>query len=77
MIKKELQKNWRSLATQILKAELARKGFSYQDLVDALKKIGIDKTVNNVTVTINRGSFPFIFFLQCAEALGLEKINLV
>lgn len=67
---------WQKQATNLLKAELARKGMGYDDLRQALKKIGIEKTTNNINVTINRGTFSFLFFLQCAEAIQLDKIQL-
>lgn len=67
---------WDNLATNILKSELKRKAFSYDDLSTALAKINVKKTPNNLAVTINRGTFSFAFFLQCAEALDLEKLNI-
>jgi len=68
--------HWQKLATNILKAELARRGLTYDDLRLALEKIGINKTATNINVTINRGTFSFVFFLQCAEAIQLDKIQL-
>lgn len=67
---------WQRQATNLLKAELARKGMGYDELREALKNIGVDKTTNNINVTINRGTFSFSFFLQCAEAIQIEKIQL-
>ena len=67
---------WQKKATNLLKAELARKGIGYDELRQALEKIGIEKSTNNINVTINRGTFSFLFFLQCAEAIQLDKIQL-
>lgn len=71
-----IETSWQNQATNILKGELARKGIGYEDLSQALKKIGVDKTANNINVTINRGTFSFVFFLQCAQALSIDKIQL-
>lgn len=63
---------WEKLATNSLKAELARKGINYPKLVDMLNKIGVQESVFSVKAKINRGTFQFAFFLQCAAAIGLE-----
>ena len=67
---------WQKKAANLLKSELARKGMGYDELRQALSNIGIIKTTNNINVTINRGTFSFVFFLQCVEALQLDKIQL-
>ena len=67
---------WEKKATNLLKAELARRGLSYEDLRIALAKLGIEKTPININKTINQGKFGFDFFLQCAEAIDLEKLQL-
>ena len=54
--------------------ELVRKGMGDYELRQALKKISFDKTKNNISVIINRGTF--LFFLQCAEAMQLDKTQL-
>jgi hypothetical protein len=63
-------------ASGILKAELARRNISNEDLRLALSKIGVEKTRENISKTINSGKFSFVFFLECAEAINLEKIYL-
>lgn len=67
---------WEKKATNLLKAEMAKKGLSYEELRQALEKIGVHKTAPNVNKTINLGKFPFSFFLQCAKALGLRNLRL-
>lgn len=71
-----ISEKWKENATNILKSELKRKGFNYDDLSVALKKIGVKKTSNNIGVTIHRGTFSFAFFLQCAEVLQIENLNI-
>ena len=68
--------DWDKQACNLLKSELARRGLSYEDLRLALERIGIQKTKNNITKTISLGKFPFSFFLQCAQAIGLTKLHI-
>lgn len=68
--------NWNKLATNLLKAELTRRGISYDMLQEKLLKIGIRETANSINVKINRGAFSFVFFLQCAKAIGVQKLLL-
>jgi hypothetical protein len=68
---------WEKKATNLLKAELARRGLSYEDLSVALAtKLGVEKTAINLNKTINLGKFGFDFFLQCAEAIGLDELRI-
>lgn len=68
--------DWETQAANFLKAELTRRGINYEELRLALEKLGVQKTTNNITVTINRGKFSFAFLLQCAKAIGMEKLPL-
>lgn len=68
--------DWQSTATNILKSEMKKRGMSYDDLRNALKKIGIEKSVSTLTVTVNRGAFSFFFFLQCASAMEIKNLRL-
>ena len=71
-----MKTDWEQEAVNLLKAELARRGLTYEDLRVALLELGIEKTTRNLTKTISQGKFSFVFFLQCAKAIGLEKIQL-
>lgn len=76
LILKSEKNAWEQQATNLLKAEMARRGFSYEDLQLALKKVGIEKSLGNLRKTINLGKFSFAFFLQCAHVIGLNKLHL-
>jgi hypothetical protein len=69
--------DWEKQASNLLKAELTRRGIGYEALRVALAEIGIEKTAANINKTINGGKFSFAFFLQCSKAVGLEKVILV
>lgn len=71
-----MKTSWEEEATNLLKAELTRRGINYEALRIALLEIGVEKSAQNINKTINLGKFSFSFFLQCAKAIGLEKIQL-
>ncbi len=66
---------WEKDAANILKAELTRRGMGYEELKHALEKVGVKKSTNSINVAINRGKFSFAFFLQCAKAIGIQKVQ--
>lgn len=66
-----------TLAKNILKAELARKGFSYKRLSEALAAIGIQKSPSSLAITVYRGAFSFAFFLQCMKAIQNYRIEIL
>lgn len=71
-----MKTDWEKMASNLLKAEMTRRGVNYDDLRLALAKLGIEKSTHNLTKTINLGKFSFAFFLQCAKAIGLDKLQL-
>ena len=66
---------WKSNAKNILKAELTRLGVSYDVLVEKLNAIGVDENYNTVNTKINRGTFSFMFFVQCMKALEIKLVR--
>lgn len=67
---------WKGLATNLLKSELARAGVNYDELIRRLDAIGVEETYKGVSNKINRGAFSFAFFMQCMAALGHTTIRL-
>ena len=68
--------NWNALASNILRAELKRRGMTYDQLHSNLTNIGVIDSVNSIRIKISRGTFQFAFFLQCAAAIGIKNLNL-
>ena len=64
------EKEWKDRVKRLLKAELARKGFTYAQLVGMLAEIGVTDSEPNVRNKISRGKFTAVFLLQCLEAIG-------
>ncbi len=71
-----MEPNWNTLAANILKAELKRRGFTYDQLQEKLVSLGINETTNSIKVKVSRGAFQFAFFLQCAAAIGIKNLRL-
>lgn len=69
-------KNWENKVKGLLKAELKRKGVTYQDLVEKLAALGVIETSENVANKISRGKFTAVFLVQCLEAIGCTVIHL-
>jgi hypothetical protein len=67
---------WKQYAAQTLKAELAKAGVTYENLIQRLNAIGVDESYKGVASKINRGTFSFLFFAQCMKALGKKEIRL-
>ena len=70
------EKEWKRHAKNMLKAELTRRGISYDMLVAKLKAIGVDENYNSINTKLNRGSFSFFFALQCFKAIDAKEIRL-
>lgn len=66
---------WEEQSSNLLKAEIKRRGLSYDDLRIALEKVGIKKSTPNLNKTINSGKFAFSFFLQCVSAIGIKTLR--
>ncbi len=71
-----MQADWNMLAANILKAELKRRGITYDQLHEKLTALGINDTTNSIKVKVSRGAFQFAFFLQCAAAIGIKNLRL-
>lgn len=68
--------DWNKLATNTLKAELARSGIGYEELLRRLDSIGVKESYTGIAAKINRGTFSFAFFMQCMNVLGKTEIRL-
>lgn len=67
---------WESLARNMLRAELMRRGLSYARLVEALAAIGVEETEAAIKNKVSRGRFTFVFFLQAMAAIGADWLHI-
>lgn len=71
-----LEADWESLARNILRAELMRRGVSYARLVEALRAIGVEDSEAAIKNKVSRGRFTLVFFLQAMVAIGVDWVRL-
>lgn len=67
---------WENEARLLLKAELARRGVTYDRLAKRLQAREVHETARSIANKMSRGTFSFVFFLQCMSALGAENVML-
>lgn len=62
-------------ARRILRAEMARRELTYDDLVAALAENGVSETNNGIRNKMSRGSFTADYFLQCLSAMKVTSVR--
>jgi 3-mercaptopyruvate sulfurtransferase SseA len=60
----------------ILRAEMARRAITYDQLAVKLAELGVKDTAVNIRNKVARGGFSAAFFVQCLKAIGCEEIRL-
>ncbi len=68
--------SWDAKTTNLLKAELKRKGVTYAQLVERLAAMGITEKEVNIANKLSRGKFSATFMLQCLQAVGITDLRL-
>lgn len=68
--------DWQERSSNLLKAELKRRGVSYKQLVEQLEAIGVHDTEAGIKNKLSRGGFTAAFMLQCLEAIGAKEVRL-
>ncbi|MBL8659707.1 MAG: hypothetical protein JNM75_08125 [Rhodospirillales bacterium] len=68
--------DWVNLVKGILRAEMARRGITYDQLAARLAELGVQDTAVNIRNKVARGGFSAVFFVQCLRAVGCAKIDL-
>ena len=67
---------YETLAKNLLKGELKRRGVTYAQLVEKLAALGVHDSERNLTNKISRGGFSAAFLLQCLGAIGAATLAL-
>jgi hypothetical protein len=67
---------YETLAKNLLKGELKRRGITYAGLAEKLVAIGVSESERNLNNKISRGGFTAAFMLQCLEAIGADSLRL-
>jgi hypothetical protein len=66
--------NWENEARRIVRAELVRRGITYKGLAARLVGIGVEETERSIANKMSRGTFTFVFVLQCLQAVGAKSM---
>lgn len=67
---------WVNLVKGILRAEMARRGITYEQLAQRLAELGVQDTAVNIRNKVARGGFSAVFFVQCLRAMGCQTVRL-
>lgn len=68
--------DWEEKAKGLLRAEMARRGVTYAQLVDRLAAIGVEENERNLRNKVSRGKFTAGFLLQVVSALGAKDLRI-
>lgn len=67
---------WAEDAKRLLRAEMTRRGVTYDDLGARLAALGVNDTAVNIRNKVARGKFSAVFLLQCLAAIGARNLRL-
>ena len=67
---------WAEDVKRLLRAEMARRGVSYEELAERLAAIGVRDTAVNLRNKVARGRFSAVFLVQCLRAIGARALRL-
>jgi hypothetical protein len=72
----EREREWATKASRFLKAELKRRGLTYDDLAKKLAAHGMKETEGSIGAKLARGTFAVTFFLASLAVLEMEGMRL-
>ena len=67
---------WEQQVSNLLKAELKKRGVTYAQLAAKLAKIGVDEKEANIKNKLSRGKFSAVFLVQCLAAICTNTLHL-
>jgi hypothetical protein len=67
---------WRNAVKGTLKAEMKRRGLTYEQLAERLAAIGEPTDPHVLRNKVNRGLFSAVFLFQCLKAMGVRNLSL-
>jgi transcriptional regulator with XRE-family HTH domain len=60
----------------ILRAEMTRRGITYEQLAQRLGELGVQDTAVNIRNKVARGGFSAVFFVQCLRAIRCQMVRI-
>ena len=67
---------WADDVKRLLRAEMTRRGITYDQLADRLAEIGVSDSSVNIRNKVARGKFTATFLIQCLTAMGARSLRL-
>lgn len=67
---------WVNLVKGTLRAEMTRRGITYEHLAERLAELGVTDTPVNLRNKVARGGFSAVFFVQCLKAIGVDQLRM-
>jgi Domain of unknown function (DUF6471) len=67
---------WAEDVKRLLRAEMTRRGITYEELAERLAVIGVRDTAVNLRNKVARGRFSAVFLVQCLTAMGSRALRL-
>ncbi len=68
--------DWEAKARGLLRAEMAKHGLTYSQLVEKLKAVDVSEDERNLRNKVSRGKFTAAFLLQCLSAMETRTVHL-
>jgi hypothetical protein len=69
------ENEWADDVKRLLRAEMTRRGVTYEELSEKLAAIGIKDTPVNLRNKVARGKFSAVFLVQALAALGARSLR--
>lgn len=67
---------WQTEVKGMLRAEMTRRGVTYEQLSTKLSEIGVMVDPHVLRNKVARGGFSAVFLVQCMRALGCDTLRL-
>jgi hypothetical protein len=67
---------WAEDVKRLLRAQMARRGLTYEQLTEKLAEIGVTDTAVNLRNKVARGKFSAVFLVQALTAIGCRSLRL-
>lgn len=68
---------WTEEIRRILRAEMVRRGITFDELAKKLAAIGVELSPEALRMTINRGRFRAVLLVQCLTAMGCRSLRII
>jgi hypothetical protein len=70
------ENEWADDVKRLLRAEMTRRGVTYEELSERLAAIGISDTPVNLRNKVARGKFSAVFLVQVLAAMGARSLRI-